>query len=64
MGNEPFIILLHIVLTISTLIGQEPPAYFEYSRDFVDKHGYSIICYPIKSADYIAHSAHAWYTFA
>ena len=39
--------LLYIVLTISILIGQEPPAYFENSRDSVDKHDYSIICYPI-----------------
>ena len=39
--------LLYIVLTISLLIGQEPPAYFENSRDSVDKHDYSIICYPI-----------------
>ena len=32
--------LLYIVLTISILIGQEPPAYFENSHDFVDKHDY------------------------
>ena len=44
-------ILLYIVLTISILIGQEPPAYFENSRDFVDTHDYSIICYPIIRAD-------------
>ena len=32
-----------------------PSAYFENSHDFVDKHGYSIISYPITgiSADYI-----------
>ena len=52
-------LLLWIVLTISILIGQEPPAYFENSRDFVDKHGYSIICYPIISVDYTSRSAHA-----
>ena len=46
-------LLLYIVLTISILIGQEPPAYFENSRYFVDKHDYSIICYPIISADYV-----------
>ena len=50
---------VYIVLTISILIGQEPPAYFENSRDFVDKHDYSIICYPIIPADYTARSAHA-----
>ena len=38
--------ILYIVLTISFLIGQEPLAYFENSRDFVDKHDYSVICYP------------------
>ena len=42
-------LLSYIVLTISVLIGQEPPAYFENSRDFADKHDYSIICYPIIS---------------
>ena len=41
------LVLLYIVLTISILIGQEPHAYFENSRDSVDKHNYSIICYPI-----------------
>ena len=51
-------ILLYIVLTISILIGQEPPAYFENSRDFVDKHDYSLICYPIICADYTVRSAH------
>ena len=45
-------LLLYIVLTISILIGQEPPAYFENSRDSVDKHDNSIICYPIICADY------------
>ena len=40
-------IILYIVLPIGILIGQEPPAYFENSRDFVDMHDYSIICYPI-----------------
>ena len=50
--------MLYIVLTISILIGQEPPAYFENSRDFVDKHDYSIICYPILSADYTVYKAH------
>jgi len=39
-------LLLYIVLTIGILIGQEPPAYFENSPDFVDKHDFSIICYP------------------
>ena len=47
-----YVLLLYIILTIIILIGQEPPAYFENSRDFVDKHDYSIICYPIKCADY------------
>ena len=36
--SSNYYLLLHIVLTISILIGQEPPAYFENSRDFVDKH--------------------------
>ena len=45
------------------MIGQEPCAYFENSRDFVDKHDYSIICYSIISADYTACSAHASHTF-
>ena len=45
------------MLTISIPIGQEPPAYFENSRDFVDKHDYSIIWYPITSADYTVLSA-------
>ena len=51
-------IWLYIVLTISILIGQEPPAYFESSRNFVDKHDYSIICYPIICADYTVRNAH------
>ena len=51
------VLLLNIVLTITILIGQEPPAYFENSRDFVDKHDYSIICYPIICADYTVRSA-------
>ena len=51
-------ILLYIVLTISILIGQVPPADFENSRDFVDKHDYSTICYPIICADYTVRSAH------
>ena len=56
-------LLLYIVLTISILIGQEPPAYFENSRDFVDMHDYSIICYPIISADSVpcaVRTAHLW----
>ena len=44
------------------LIGQEPPAYCENSRDSVDKHDYSIICYPIICADYTVRSAHLWLT--
>ena len=59
ISDQIFFILLYIVLTISILIGQEPPAYFENSRDFVDKRDYSIMCYPIICADYTAHSAHA-----
>jgi len=55
-----FFTLLYIVLTISILTGQEPPAYFENSRDFVAKHDYSIICYLITSADYTVCSAHLW----
>ena len=51
--------LLYTVVTISILIGQEPPAYFENSHDFVDKHDYSIICYSVISADYTARIAHA-----
>ena len=47
----------NIYLTISILNGQEPPVYFENSRGFVDKHDYSIICYPIISADYTVRSA-------
>ena len=57
--DQLFFILLYIVLTISILIGQEPPTNFENSRDFEDKHDYSIICYPIICADYTARSAHA-----
>ena len=56
--DPELIILLYIVFTISILIGQEPPGYFENSRDFVDKHDYSIICYPIICADYTVRSAH------
>ena len=42
----------YTVLTVNILVGQEPPAYFENSYDFVDRHDYSIIYYPIISADY------------
>ena len=56
--NCKFVSLLYILLTISVLTDREPPAYFENSRDFVDKHDYSIICYPIISANYTACSAH------
>ena len=35
---DKLVLLFYIVLTISILIGQEPPAYFENSRDFRDKH--------------------------
>ena len=45
-------------MTNSILTGQQPPAYFENSRDFVDKHDYSIICYRIICADYTVRSAH------
>ena len=56
--------ILYIGLTISILNGQKPaPSYFENSRDFVDKHDYRIIFYPIISADYTTRSAHAYYTF-
>ena len=58
LSGVQFGLLLYIVLTISILIGQEPPGYFENSRDFVDKHDYSIICYPIICADYTVRSAH------
>ena len=34
------------------------PCFFENSRNFVDKHDYSIISYPIISTDYTAHSAY------
>ena len=34
------------------------PAYFENSCDFVDKHDYGMICYPMACADYTARSAH------
>ena len=34
----PVLHQVYIVLTINILIGQEPRAYFENSRDFVDKH--------------------------
>ena len=51
VSGVKFGLLLYTALTISILIGQEPPVYFENSRDFVDKHDYSIICYPIISAD-------------
>ena len=60
LSGVQFGLLLYIVLTISILIGQEPPAYFENSRDSVDKHDYSIICYPIICADYTVRSAHLW----
>ena len=50
------VLLLNIVLTITILIGQEPPAYFQNSRAFVAKHDYSIICYPIMCADYTVRS--------
>ena len=39
------------------MTGQEPPDYFENSRDFVDKHDYSITCYSIICADYTVRSA-------
>ena len=58
LSGVQFGLLLYIVLTISILISQEPPAYFENSRDSVDKHDYSIICYPIICADYTVRSAH------
>ena len=50
-----FLVLLYNC-TIIILIGLEPAAYFEDSRDFVDKHDYSLICYPTISADYTVHS--------
>ena len=34
-------------------------AHFENSSDFLDKHDYSVISYPIIPADYTARSAHA-----
>ena len=40
LSGVQFGLLLYIVLTISILIGQEPPAYFENSRDFVNKYDY------------------------
>ena len=49
--------IICIALTISILIGEQPLAYFENSRDFVDKHDYSITCYAIISADYTVRSA-------
>ena len=52
------LLLFYIVLTFSILISQEPPAYFENTCNSVDKHDYSVICYPIISADYTARSAH------
>ena len=58
MHARLLLLLLYIVLTISILIGQEPPAYFENLHDFVDKHDYSIICYPIMCVDYTVWSAH------
>ena len=57
-GNNFYYYTLYIVLAISILTGQEPHAYFENSRDFVDKHDFSIICYPIICADYTMRSAH------
>ena len=51
-------LLLYIVLTIIILIGQKPPAYFENSHDFVDKHDYTVIGYPIVCADYTVYPAH------
>ena len=59
LSGVQFGLLLYIVLAISILIAQEPPAYFENLRDFVDKHDNSIICYPVIPADYTARSAHA-----
>ena len=40
VAERQFRALLYIVLTTSILIGQEPPAYFENSRDFVGKDDY------------------------
>ena len=57
-----FLLLLYIVLTISILIGQEPPAYFKNLSDFLDKHDYSIIC-QITCPNYTACSAYAKYTY-
>ena len=50
-----FLALLYNCIII-ILIGLEPPAYFEDSRDFVDKQDYSLICYSTISADYTVHS--------
>ena len=41
-------VVLYIVLTISILIGQEPSAYFENPRYFVDKHDYFMIVRIVK----------------
>ena len=41
--TEHLVTLLYIVLTISILIGQEPPACFENLRDFVNKHDYDLL---------------------
>ena len=46
--TEHLVTLLYIVLTISILIGQEPSAYFENPRDFVDKHDYFMIVRIVK----------------
>ena len=59
------ILLLYIILAISILIGQEPHAYFENSRDFVDKHDYiqlylQIIPCAVSSAHLWLNSASTW----
>ena len=38
LSGVQFGLLSYIVLAISILLGKEPPAYFENSRNFVDKH--------------------------
>ena len=48
----------HCYYTLYSLSAFWLAAYFENLRDFVDKHDYSIICYPIISAGYTVRGAH------
>ena len=51
-------IMIMIMVMVRIMIIIIHCTYFENSRDFVDKHDYGMICYPIACADYTARSAH------